>query len=183
MSTLEAFDALADALTDTVDHVQDWNRPSPCEGWAAADVIDHIVDTQRDFLIERGLDLGARPDGDPAARWSAHRAVIDRLMSDPAVADTTYEGYFGRTTIGASLALFYGFDLIVHRWDIAMASGQPVEFSTTELDTLENAIEGFGEALYAEGICKPALPVPPDASRQTAVLARLGRLAPEAVSR
>ncbi len=177
MSTLETFDAQAAALTEVVDAVSDWSAPSPCEGWAASDVIDHIVDTQRDFLTEQGVAPGDRPTGDPAAVWRAHSAVVDSLMSDPAVAETKYEGYFGPTTIGETLSLFYGFDLIVHRWDIATASGQAASFSEAEIDALELAVTGFGEALYAEGICKPALEVAPGASRQTAILARLGRAA------
>jgi uncharacterized protein (TIGR03086 family) len=175
MSTLGPFDAYAAALTRVVDAVPDWDAPSPCAGWSARDVIDHIVDTQREFLTGRGVDVGDRPAGDPAAVWRAHSAVVDRLLSDPVVAESTYDGYFGPTTIGETLSVVYGFDLIVHRWDLATAAGQPAAFSEAEIDTLEQAADGFGEALYSEGICKPAVPVPPGASRQDAVLARLGR--------
>ena len=36
---------------------------------------------------------------------------------------------------------------------------------------------GFGDALYMDGVCKPALDVPAGASRQERALARMGRRA------
>ena len=38
-------------------------------------------------------------------------------------------------------------------------------------------LDGFGEPLYAEGICTPALDPPDGADEQTRVLAKLGRRA------
>ncbi|MDO9496046.1 MAG: hypothetical protein Q7J48_10110 [Nocardioides sp.] len=37
--------------------------------------------------------------------------------------------------------------------------------------------DGFGDPLYAEGICAPALDVPDDAPREDRLLARMGRAA------
>ena len=54
----DRFTAVVEAAGDT-----QWSSPSPCEGWTAADVLDHVVDTQRDFLDKRGADVGARPEG------------------------------------------------------------------------------------------------------------------------
>ncbi len=42
---------------------------------------------------------------------------------------------------------------------------------------MQRSLDGFGETLYGEGICQPALPEPPGADRQTALLARMGRAA------
>jgi uncharacterized protein (TIGR03086 family) len=89
--------------------------------------------------------------------------------------DREYDGYFGRTTIGETLANFYGFDLVVHRWDLARATGQDTAFTDAEMDRLEQSIAGFGDQLYAEGVCEPAVPVPDDATRQERLLATMGR--------
>ncbi|WP_414690747.1 maleylpyruvate isomerase N-terminal domain-containing protein, partial [Nocardioides sp.] len=35
----------ADRFTALVTATTDWSAPSPCEGWSAADVVDHVVDT------------------------------------------------------------------------------------------------------------------------------------------
>lgn len=167
---------LADRFGATVDSIDDWEAASPCEGWNARDVLTHVIETQRDFLTGQGCDLGERLDfANPAGAWHGHDERIRGLLADPAVAEREYDGHFGRTTIGATLTTFYGFDLVAHRWDLARSAGREVRFDDAELALLEASIDGFGEHLYADGICRPALPVDGDADRQTHVLARLGR--------
>ena len=46
---------------------------------------------------------------------------------------------------------------------------------------LERSADGFGDHLYDDGVCKPALAVPDGADRQERVLARLGRRTPASV--
>ncbi|MGQ0573689.1 MAG: TIGR03086 family metal-binding protein [Pseudonocardia sp.] len=151
-----------------------WSAPSPCAGWNVADVVDHLVDTQRDFLAQHDVDLGARPGGNPDEVWSAHVAAVrDRIGDD--VWHREYDGYFGPTTVGATLADFYGFDMIVHRWDLARALGREALFTAAEMDALESSIAVFGDAMYSPGICAPPVPVPADASRQDRLLGVLGR--------
>lgn len=157
----------------------DWQRSSPCDGWSARDVIDHLVDTQRDFLTQRELSLpedAAEDDaGDPAQRWRAHSHAVASLLDDPTVSGTAYDGYFGPTTVGETLAQFYGWDMLVHRWDLARGLGADVTFTDSELDEMEGPLPMFGDQLYAEGICGPAVEVGADEPRQVQVLARLGR--------
>jgi hypothetical protein len=100
------------------------------------------------------------------------------LLADPAVAGMEYDGVFGPTTVGASIVAFHGFDLVVHRWDLATAAGLDERLTEAELDLVDRSADGFGEHLYAEGVCQPALTVPDGADRQERVLARLGRRAP-----
>ncbi len=170
----ERFGAVVDSLSPA-----DWRADSPCEGWTAADVLAHVIDTQRDFFARHVLDLGERGDveADPAAAWRGHDEAVRRLFRDETVVDRDIEGFFGPTTLGQTLLTFYGFDLVAHGWDIAGAAGRELRFHDAELDLLESAIAGFGEHLYTEGICAPAVTVPDDADRQVRVLARLGRRA------
>jgi len=165
----------AGRFSAVVDAVTDWTAPSPCEGWSAADVVLHVVDTQRDFLAQRAADLGPRPGGDPAAVWREHLEQVSRLLQDEALVNAEFDGYFGPTTVADTLADFYGFDLVVHRWDVGRAAGQPVTFSSQEMDAAEAAIPSWGDALYSEGVCARPVPVPDDASRQDRLLATLGR--------
>ncbi|UZN03091.1 TIGR03086 family metal-binding protein [Cellulomonas sp. S1-8] len=169
-----AFGAVCDRLPATA-----WEQPSPCEGWTARDVLRHVVDTERDFLDQRGVPLPAIDlDGDPAAVWRTHAAALTRAAADPAVGGLEYDGHFGRTTVGDSLLRFYGFDLVVHRWDIATAAGLDERFTDAELAFAEECAAGFGESLHAEGICRPGVEAPADADRQTRLLALLGRTPP-----
>jgi uncharacterized protein (TIGR03086 family) len=180
-TVLQDFSRLADRFGEVVDRLDDadWGRSSPCEGWSAGDVLHHVISTQRDFLAQRGVDTATATDvlTDPRAAWHGHDDRVRTLLSDPDVALREYDGVFGRTTVGASLVRFYGFDLVVHRWDIAAAAGLDERLDDSELSMIESAADGFGEHLYDDGICKPAVPAPAGADRQSRVLARLGRRA------
>jgi uncharacterized protein (TIGR03086 family) len=156
-----------------------WDRPSTCEGWTVRDVVRHLVQTQREFLTERGVDLGAEPDvdADPAAAWRAHAARVAAAVADPAVAEQAYDGFFGPTTVGAALEQFYVWDMVVHRWDVARAAGLDGGLTDTELDRVEAGADSFGPALYMDGVCRPGVEAPADADRATRLLARLGRQA------
>lgn len=177
-TTLERYRALSDRFGTVVEGLPSggWDAPSACEDWTGRQVVEHVIDTTRDFLARQGIDLGPRPDlADPAAAWRTHDDAVRAVLADESVAAREYDGYFGRTTIGETIVGFYGFDLMVHRWDLAEAGGLDERFTDPELDALERSIEGFGEHLYDEGVCRPAVPVLDDADRQTRVLARLGR--------
>lgn len=168
--------ALLDSLSP-----QQWDAPSPCEGWDARQVVRHLIETQRDFLVGRGLDLGDSSDvdveGDPAAAWRAHSRTVSALLVQDALMATSYDGHFGPTTIGDTLERFYMFDMVAHRWDIARAVGTEAAFTDAELDQLEAGIASFGNAIYMDGICKPPVDPPSGADRQTRLLAELGRRA------
>lgn len=168
----------AAALGALVDRASpaDWASDSPCEGWSATDVLDHMVSTQRDFLQGLNLDPGHGDDvPDRAELWSRHTAHVAGLLTDPQVADHSYDGYFGPTTVGETVAQFYGWDMLVHRWDIARAMNRDAQLSDVELDEIAAGLHGFGEALYTPGICAPALDVDPDAPTLVTVMALLGR--------
>jgi uncharacterized protein (TIGR03086 family) len=166
------------ALLDTVPPAA-WSRPSPCEGWTTADVVGHMIGTQREFLTTHGVDLGEAPDvaADPAAAWREHAKRVTEAVSDEAVPAREFDGFFGPTTVGAAFEQFYVWDMVVHRWDVARAVGADADLTDEELDRIEAGADSFGPALHMEGICRPALDVPADADRRTRALARLGRSA------
>jgi len=122
-----------------------------------------------------GLDLGDRPSGSPGEVWAAHLAAVRDAVTDD-VRAREYDG-LGRTTIGASLDAFYGFDLVVHGWDLGSASGRPTTFTDAEMDAMEAALVGFGEHAYDDGVFKQPVDAPEGAARQTRLLARMGRRA------
>lgn len=157
-----------------------WDSPSPCAGWDARAVVRHVIETERELLERHGLavppapDLGAGPTGPVAAAWRAHLAATVAVLTDDVLA-RTYDGFFGPTTIGATLRDFYTWDLLVHGWDVARATGQPHVISDADAAAHDAAADGWGDALYAEGICGPAVEVPADASPGDRLLGRLGR--------
>jgi uncharacterized protein (TIGR03086 family) len=167
----------ADRFSATVDSTIDWSATSPCEGWSAADVVDHVVDTERQFLQGHGAELGERPAGDPATVWREHLAAVRPIASDEEFRAREYDGFFGPTTIGATLDDFYGFDLVVHGWDLGSANGRPTTFTDVDMDAMEQAFVGFGDHAYDEGVFRQPVEVADDAPRQDRLLARMGRRA------
>ena len=178
-SVATAYAAADRPLTAVLDAVPTdaWDRPSTCDGWTVRDVVRHVVQTQREFLAEHGVDLGDEPDvdADPAAAWRTHARRVVAAVADDAVAGRAYDGFFGPTTVGATLELVYVWDMLVHRWDVARSVGVDAALTEAELHRIESGADAFGAALYMEGICRPPVEPPADADRATRVLARLGR--------
>ncbi len=151
-----------------------WDSPSPCADWTAAAVLHHVISTQRDFLAQRGADLGPAT-GVLVQAWANHRHDLRRLLADGTFGAAEYDGHFGATTVGDSLVRFYGFDLLVHGWDLAQALGRDFTLSDAEVAALNTEADGFGPALHADGICAAAVEPPAGADPQQRLLARLGR--------
>jgi len=177
---MNLFVSAAERFTAVVDRTTDWSAPSPCEGWTAADVVDHVVDSQRDYLSRMDVPLPDRPTGSPDLVWAGHLSAVRPLLTDELRA-REYDGFFGRTTMGATLDDFYGFDLLVHGWDLGSAGGRPTTFTDADMDALEAAFEGFGDHAYDDGVFREPVDVAEDADRQTKLLARMGRRAPSLV--
>jgi uncharacterized protein (TIGR03086 family) len=176
----ERFRRLAERFTATVDAVPDdrWDRPSPCSEWAARDVVAHVATTEWDFLTR----LQLAPDGapladDPLKAWPTSRDAVQAVLDDPARADTPYEGRFGPTTFSAVIDRFYAFDLLVHAWDIARATGltELEPMPADEVARVAADARSLGDALRSPGVCGPPIPVPEDADAQSRLLGFLGR--------
>ncbi|MCB1002111.1 MAG: maleylpyruvate isomerase family mycothiol-dependent enzyme [Acidimicrobiales bacterium] len=173
------FERVADDFDRLVQLVPDerWDAASPCEGWRAVDVLTHVVDTECDLLGRMGFE---QPDVEgltPVAAWQRTRAAMSAAMADPIRNDHAYDGYFGPTTFGRTVDDFYSFDLVVHRWDIARATGlrDHEAIAADLIDWLRTGADGFGDALRMPGICGPEVTLAEGASPQDRLLAWLGR--------
>lgn len=181
--TAQKFSARADsfgAILESVDH-QQWDAPTPCEGWSVRDIVEHAIETERAFLDQHGLvrqdlDPGPAPElADLPTAWRDHAAAVTEVLAREGVADREYDGYFGRTTIAATMADFYGWDLVIHGSDVARATGQSWSISDAEAASMHATADTWGDALHSEGVCAPAVQVADDASVTDKLLARLGR--------
>ena len=177
--TTFAFDTADDALRGVLDAAGPAiSGRSPCEEWTGADVLHHLIDTERSFMEKVGFDLGPAPDAtEPIVLWSAHADQLRPLLERQDVLDTPYATPMGEYTVAGMLSLIYGFDLLVHRWDVARSAGHDTRFTDAELDAMEASIAQLGDMLYTPGAFAAGVTAPPDADRQTRVLAVLGRKA------
>lgn len=182
MDTIDArYDRHATSFAETLTEVPDgrWAAPTPCEGWTVRDVVEHVVDTHRTFagLIDHELTAGPDVDDDPVGAFAtAHQATLV-LLRDPATADRTYEGPLGVRTYAWAVDTFQTFDLVVHRWDVAQATGRSAPIDPGEADRLLATAESWGEMARAPGVLGPPLTPPEDAGPTTRLLAFLGRRA------
>ncbi|MDP9391226.1 MAG: maleylpyruvate isomerase N-terminal domain-containing protein, partial [Actinomycetota bacterium] len=76
------YDAADRPLSQILDAVpvNGWGNPSPCGKWSAADVVGHLIGTQREFLATHGVDLGEAPDvaADPVPPGAGTRSRSPR---------------------------------------------------------------------------------------------------------
>ncbi|GAA4506664.1 TIGR03086 family metal-binding protein [Brevibacterium yomogidense] len=167
---------LSQQLSAAVDDLptEAWNAPTPCEGWTVRDVLQHIVDTQRDFL-GRHVDLEPAT-GEVRRDWENVRTLAQSVLADERGA-TSFEGFFGPTTIAEVVDRFYGMDLLVHRWDIARGAGTTAHQRLDDTDAAHylEAARSHGDTLRMDGICGPEVPAPVDATTGERLLAFLGR--------
>jgi uncharacterized protein (TIGR03086 family) len=156
-----------------------WASPSPCEGWDARGVVRHLVDVQGMFLGFVGGALPPGPDvaADPGEAWRSASGAVQKELDDPARAAAEFDGIFGRTTLAASVDRFACFDMLVHGWDLARATGGDERIDPAELGWLRATAEGFGEGIRSPQVCGPELTPPDGADEQTKLLAFLGRRA------
>jgi uncharacterized protein (TIGR03086 family) len=175
----ERYARLADAFAANVAAVpaDRWSSPSPCENWTARDIVDHVVMTQGMFLGFVGRSLGEIPSvaDDPLAAFTAARTVVQRDLEDPERAGTEFEGAMGKMTFETGVDRFLNFDLVVHGWDLARATGLDERIDPADVERLRVAAEGFGDAMRGPQAFGPAVEPPAGADEQQRVLAFLGR--------
>ncbi|MFT4216396.1 MAG: TIGR03086 family metal-binding protein [Micropruina sp.] len=175
--TITIFTDRAERFSHLLAHAEGrWDAPTPCTDWTVSDLVRHVIDTERDFLDRQQLSLPTPPESaDPAQAWQTHAQAVIDVLSHDSIADRSFDGYFGPTTIGDTMANFYGWDLAVHAWDLARATGQGDPISEAEARELSTVADGWGPSLYSAGICAPARPIDDDASDVAKLLAKLGR--------
>ena len=171
------FDAVIATLTPA-----ELTAATPCTDWTVADVVRHVADSERDFLVQRGLaeaapEGDARQGSDPVAHVRDAIAAMQAALDDPATAATTYDGWFGPTTVAQSIDGFYALDLLVHAWDVAAAVGRPALADADEVDVqiARELLAPVGDTLRMPGICGPEIPASADASEFHRFLAWTGR--------
>ena len=170
---------LSTEFTRRVDAVpaERWESPSPCEEWNARQVLQHVIDSHVNMPKYGGVvvTLTKSVDDDPQAAWVEARETMQELLEDPARAGAEYDGMFGRTSVQQTVDGFLGFDLLVHGWDIARATGQDETLPADEVHRVYADANKLAGNLRMGGVCGPEVPVPADAREQDRLLGLLGR--------
>ena len=103
---------------------------TPCGKWAVRDLLGHLAGGLTScgaaFRAGTPVDTTPRPDllgDDPGSAFAAVAADFDAVLRAPGVMERAVELPFGEIPAPVFLR-FLAFDLMVHSWDLATATGQ-----------------------------------------------------------
>ena len=166
----------ADGLTaaiDAADSKAAWDASSPCEGWTAGDVADHIIDNYAG--VARTLGATVPRTDDRRRDWGAARDAVFEAAAREGAMDTIVGSPTGPTPLGRFLAVFLQVDTLVHTWDIARAVGAD---ESLDEELCRRSYERFlpaDEAMRRPGVFGPKLDYSEDDPIQRKALRFFGR--------
>jgi uncharacterized protein (TIGR03086 family) len=174
-----------DATEPIVAGIRDdqWNQPSPCEGWDVRFVANHLVSGNwwaAELAAGKTIaDVGHRLDGDvlganPGKAYRESAEACDAAFSAPGALDAPCAVSYG--PVPGSVYLGHRFiDVLVHGWDLATATGQDTtmdpDLARACWEVLEPQVDLFREA----GAFAAPGDIPDDADPQTRLLLAVGR--------
>jgi uncharacterized protein (TIGR03086 family) len=160
-----------------------WHAATPCTGWDARALVNHLVagnlwaaELAAGNTIE---SVGARLDGDllgtdPAAAYADSAAAAAAVFRRPGALDAPCAVSYGPVP-GSVYAGHRFLDVLVHGWDLAVATGQDYALDPDLIESCRQIIEPQLEAFRGAGAFGPEVAVPAGADAQTRFLALLGR--------
>jgi uncharacterized protein (TIGR03086 family) len=179
-ATAQRYNRAAEGFALRVDAIsgEGWDRPSPCAGWSAGDVVAHIVEWVPAFFRDaRGPELPEWcPETGPAEAWRNLDAAIRAALENPATAaGVVHHPMAGEHRFDAAVGQFVLGDLLIHTWDLARATGLEETLDPELVHDMLLGIEPLDAVLRASGQYGPRVPVPVGASEQTRLIAFTGR--------
>jgi uncharacterized protein (TIGR03086 family) len=180
----------ADHLAELVRTVHDeqLTAPTPCPAMSVADLLDHICGLSLAFTAaarKRVAGLSSPPTAPDGSHLEpGWRDRIARDLSTLAEAWRDPEAWTGMTRaggidmpgeIGGVVALD---EIVLHGWDLAVATGQPFAPDDASLEAVHGFVTQFsgeGHDDERQGLFGPELDVSPDAPLLDRVLGMAGR--------
>lgn len=175
MSAADRHRAVAAVFTDRVHGARDWDAPSPVEGWAARDVVLHLVEWLPGLLAAGDVELEPGPTGDPVGAWDHHVGQVQALLDAPDADRSFTHPRLGTSPLDQAIDRFYTPDVFMHTWDLARATGQDDRLDPGFSAALLEGMRPIEQLLRDSGQYGPAVPVPDDADVQDRLLGFIGR--------
>jgi uncharacterized protein (TIGR03086 family) len=160
-----------------------WQAPTPCAEWDARQVANHIIGENLwagelfagKTVAEVGTTLESDLTGDdPAAAYRRSVDVARAAVEAPGAMEATCHLSFGDHS-GAEYASQLFMDTLIHGWDIARGTGQPIRIDAELVSACLPIAEAVTRAFRAAGVFGDNLPVAHDADQLTRLLALVGR--------
>ncbi len=160
-----------------------WQAATPCPEWDVRGLVSHLVSGNL-WAAELGAGetierVGDRLNGDvlgaePAAAYAESARAASDVFHRPGALDAPCAVSYGPVP-GSVYAGHRLIDVLIHGWDLAVATGQDAALDDELVEACREVAEPQLGMLRASGAFAAGRPVPPDASGQTRLLAMLGR--------
>jgi uncharacterized protein (TIGR03086 family) len=160
----------------------DFAAPTPCPDARLGDLIDHVGSLSSAFTEVAHKRPGEAPPAPPDAAnladdWQheikQRLATLAAAWRDPSAWEGTAQ-VAGNELPAEVAGLVVLDELVVHGWDIAVASGQPYEPTDAEIEAASGFVSSF-DAPRDGNLFGPAVPVPDDAPALDRLLGLTGR--------
>ncbi len=164
------------------------DQPTPCPDYRLDDLVEHVGGAALAFTAAANKDMGEMtaqgPAGDGSRLTDGWRVDIARHMTGLAEAWRNPDAWTGMTRVGGIdlpgevAGLFALDEVVIHGWDIAVASGQPFECEPELLEALRPLVLQFAapdQQAARDGLFGPVIEVPDDAPLLDRVLGLTGR--------
>lgn len=157
--------------------------PTPCDEWDVRDLLNHVVSGNH---WAAQLGAGATIDG-VGSRFDGDQLGDDPLGSYDRSAEAAAAVFEAEGALEAPSAVSYGpvpgsvyaghrfVDVVVHGWDLAVATGQDTTLDPELVTGCLAVIRPQLADLQASGAFGPTVPVDPSYDPQTQLLTMLGR--------
>jgi uncharacterized protein (TIGR03086 family) len=175
---LDATRRVVAGVTDT-----EWAAATPCAGWDARSLLNHIVSGNwwaAELAQGRTIaDVGSAYDGDvlgdaPLDAYDRSAAAAAAAFEAPGALDAPCAVSYGPVP-GSVYAGHRFLDVLVHGWDLAVATGQDATIDPVLVDACVEVVEPQADMLRGSGMFGTLVAVEPGASAQDRLLAGLGR--------
>ena len=165
-----------------------WAASTPCPDWDVRALVNHLVYELRwsvPLLAGRTVaEVGDRFDGDllgddPVGRWDYAAQEAVAAVDGEGAMDRTVHLSFGDFP-GREYVMQLFADLVIHGWDLGVATGQDARLDPDLVDACAVWFAGVADGYRQAGAVGPRLDVPNDADPQERLLAAFGRSADRA---
>jgi uncharacterized protein (TIGR03086 family) len=157
--------------------VQNWDAPTPVDGWVARDIVAHLVNWFTDFLGAGGVVLPAGPpvDDDPVAAWHTHSDAVQGLLDGETSDDQFSHPMAGTHRLTDAIDRFYTADVFMHTWDLATSNGRESGLESEYAAQLLAGMTDIEDLLRSSGQYGPPISVNDDADPVTKLAGFIGR--------
>jgi len=159
---------------------------TPCDEFDVRELLTHIVSGNlwvEPLVAGKTIEeVGDRFDGDvlgddPSAAYDASARIAGDAFAHPGAMEAPVAVSYGPVP-GEVYAGHRIIDVVIHGWDLAVASGQDTTLDPVLVETCWEIVRPQQDLLQGSGAFGTVIDVPDDADSQTRLLAVLGRRAP-----